>query len=246
MEIFGKKHGFTLSEVLITLTLIGFLATFTISTIGSSVQQRTRLSEFRAAYAKMSAALKSISVDKGRVYACYTKPSSEEIEAYGLHIDGELSAGKFSECSTLENDFVRAMGAVRHCTTNPVGEGCIPGNYPFPPPNPAGGTNTCFAEDANRNAYILDNGMLIFTYNRLLGLEYFALDVNGRKGPNKWGQDIFPFQVSYTETKTVNGKVFVKSIGILPYSETSTCNYANGGAIKSSFQMLKESSGIRE
>ena len=41
-----KKSGFTLSEVMITLTLIGALATLTLSTIGASVQQRARLAEF--------------------------------------------------------------------------------------------------------------------------------------------------------------------------------------------------------
>lgn len=242
MNLFGKKSGFTLSEVLITLTLIGFLATLTLSTVGSSVQQRTRLAEFRAAYAKMSTVLKNITVDQGRIYSCYGIPSDEYVEEFGLNIDGHLSANVASECATLEKEFVRAMGAVRYCENNPITEGCMPANYPLPPE--AG--STCFSSSANRNAYILDNGVLIFTYNRLLGMRMFALDVNGRKGPNKWGQDIFPFEVDYTETKNVNGKIFVKEIGLLPYAVSSSCNYADGGATRSTAQMMKESSGIRE
>ena len=65
-----KKSAFTLSEVMLTLSLIGFLATMTLSTVGSSVQQRARLSEFRAAYSKMAATLINITLDTGKIYNC--------------------------------------------------------------------------------------------------------------------------------------------------------------------------------
>lgn len=53
----NKKSAFTLSEIMVTLTLIGFIATMTLSTIGTSIQQRARLAEFKTAYSKMESAL---------------------------------------------------------------------------------------------------------------------------------------------------------------------------------------------
>ena len=54
----NKKSAFTLSEIMVTLTLIGFIATMTLSTIGTSIQQRARLAEFKTAYSKMESATK--------------------------------------------------------------------------------------------------------------------------------------------------------------------------------------------
>jgi prepilin-type N-terminal cleavage/methylation domain-containing protein len=45
----NKSFGFTLSEIMIALALIGAVAAMTIPTVGSSVQQRARLAEFRTA-----------------------------------------------------------------------------------------------------------------------------------------------------------------------------------------------------
>ena len=39
----NKRFAFTLSEVMVTLTLIGALGALTLSTVGSAIQQRARL-----------------------------------------------------------------------------------------------------------------------------------------------------------------------------------------------------------
>ena len=77
---FNKKSAFTLSEVMLTLTLIGFIATMTLSTVGSAVQQRARLAEFKTAYSKMEAALRSITVEDGKIYKCYECPDAGDID----------------------------------------------------------------------------------------------------------------------------------------------------------------------
>lgn len=238
MSMFNKKYGFTLSEVLVTITLIGFLATLTLSTVGSSVQQRTRLAEFRTLYSKMSIALKNITSDTGRIYSCYLAPTPDEIEDFGLTINGNAGPSNNTGCETLENAFVRAMGAVRFCTNNPITEGCLPQNYPT--------ATGVFTDYRTSKAYVFDNSMILFTDNGSNGLKLFAVDVNGRKGPNKWGQDIFPFSIKYTETKTVNGVVFVKSIGILPPPTPENGSYfdEDDNSRKSTSRMMKESAGI--
>lgn len=218
MKFYNKKSAFTLSEVLLTIALIGTLATMTMSTVGSSVQQRARLAEFRTAYSKMSTTLKSISFEEGKVFSCFLVPSNTEITDNGLRIAAG-TAGQSGECSTLMDAFVRAMGATRFCKDNPVDEGCIPDNYPK-------AVSGCFT-DFDGEAYVLDNSMIIFS-DANQSLRRFAVDVNGRKGPNKWGQDIFPFSIKVTESVNVGrtGRAIAKEVEIFPPAgDNTSCKY---------------------
>lgn len=239
MNLNKKNNAFTLSEVLITITLIGFLATMTLSTVGSSVQQRARLAEFRTAYAKLDAALRSITIDEGKVYSCYVIPSNAEINDYGLRIQGAPGA-KNTECLNFTRVFAKAMGSIRSCEDNPIDEGCLPENYP----TATGEGTTCFQNYANSNVYVLDNSMFLIM-NGTDYLRLFAIDVNGRKGPNKWGQDIFPFSIKASESKQINGRTFVTNVGIFAPG-TDTCQPADGASSKSTQQMIAESAGMND
>lgn len=242
MSIFNKNSGYTLAEIMVTLALVGFLATVTLSTVGSSIQQRTRLAQFRTAHARMTAAFKNVSVDKARIYNCYLAPTTNEIREYGLHIEGTATPSNNSGCGDMVSSFVRAMGATRFCENNPYGEGCIPNNYPT-------AKSGCFTNYLTSTAYVLDNSMIILLNKKETGLKLFAVDVNGRKGPNKWGLDIFPFSVKATETKEINNTVFVKALGIL--SPPDSCDYGvdtakstEDRADRTTEEMMKESAGI--
>lgn len=238
MKKLNKRFGFTLSEVMIALTSIGVVASLTISTIGASVQQRARLAEFRSAHAKAELALRSLVFDEGRIYQCYICPSTATKTLYGLDntMAGTCSGGtSATACQELTTAFLRSMGKVRSCETNPKTEGCIPNNYK----NAAG---TCFTNLENTQAYVLDNGMIIFTENKNSGIKTFAIDVNGRKGPNKWGQDIFTFSVFASATSKTGSKTYVTDIKLLP---PETCLPTDGGrASKDSKQMMKESTNF--
>lgn len=48
---------------------------------------------------------------------------------------------------------------------------------------------------------VLEDGKIIINYMGGQGWfhpRYYAIDINGKKGPNKWGFDLFPFQTNYT------------------------------------------------
>ncbi len=228
-----KQNAFTLSEVLLTLALIGSLAAMTLSTVGASIQQRARLSEFRTAYSKMDAAIRSITTDESKMYACYYAPSASdpnEISEFGLTIQGTITETG-AECEALMRTFARAMGVTRFCETNPVTEGCLPNNYPAGPADV-----TAFTIN---HAYVLDNSMIIFDDDSKY-LRQFAIDVNGRKGPNKWGQDIFPFSLKVTESKVVYGNTFVTAVGFLPANVQREYNSVTS---KTTLEMIQESAG---
>lgn len=232
----NKCFGFTLSEVMIALTLIGVVASLTVPTIGANVQQRARLAEFRTAHSKAEMALRSIIFDEGKIPQCFLIPTSAQRTLYGL--DSSLAAGLVNPynpsvaCPVLTQDFTRAMGAIRSCLNNPKTEGCIPNNYP---------SVGCFDVTAAQ-AYMLDNGMILFTHSNAEGLRLFALDVNGRKGPNKWGQDIFTFSVYESATTKTGGKVYVSDLKILP---PKTCLPRSNRTSKNSEQMMKESTNYQ-
>lgn len=236
---FDKKKAFTLTEVMLTITLLGFLATMTLSTVGSSVQQRARLAEFRTAYAKMDTALRNITTEEGKVYTCYEMPTSNEKDDFGLSIPTGFNSTANSECENLMHAFVKSMGGVRTCESDPVDEGCLPQNYP------SLSTGGCFTNIGASNAYVLDNSMIIFDDNGNY-MRKFAIDVNGRKGPNKWGQDIFPFSTKVTEAVKLGNKTYVKSIGILPPDTNCMNAAATSAASKTTLKMMRESAGIKD
>ena len=63
----NKSFGFTLSEIMIALALIGAVAAMTIPTVGSSVQQRARLAEFRTSISKTSLTIPVEEFSRGRI-----------------------------------------------------------------------------------------------------------------------------------------------------------------------------------
>jgi hypothetical protein len=84
--------------------------------------------------------------------------------------------------------------------------------------------------------------MILITNTAGDSLKLYALDVNGRKGPNKWGQDIFPFSIKATQSVVSNGKTFVTQVSVLPPNEAS-CQYASSAASKTTSELLEQSSG---
>lgn len=235
LDMKNKRFGFTLSEIMIALSLIGAIAAMTIPTVGSSVQQRARLAEFRTAHSKAELALRSIIFEDGKIPQCYK--FHPESDLYGL--TNALAAGTIARvgnansCAALTRDFTRAMGSVRSCRDNPKAEGCIPNNYPD------GGN--CFSVTGTE-AYILDNGMIVFISKGNVGMQLFAIDVNGRKGPNKWGQDIFTFGVYESATTRSGNNVYVTDLKILPHD---SCLPRSNSSAKNSRQMLQESTNYR-
>ena len=54
----------------------------------------------------------------------------------------------------------------------------------------------------NRNwAFVFNDGTILFTYDKIPSnwAGVFAIDVNGKRGPNKWGHDVFSFAFNEKE-----------------------------------------------
>lgn len=215
----NKYLGFTLSEVMITIVMVGVIASLTVTNIGSSLHQKARTAEFRTAYALLSGALNSTIVDNGHAFACYTCPSQDDIQKYALTIDDQLCSEEhghdFVECDNFETKFLNNLHATYSCLNNPVAEGCIPEAYQTRANR--SGLNECFNSNYNSGrAYILENSMIIFPEPNVNNFSKFAMDINGKKGPNIWGQDIFTFAIVPSEQNPVGENVIPSFLRIIP------------------------------
>lgn len=101
---------------------------------------------------------------------------------------------------------MKNLKVIKHCAKNARANGCIPDYKGLDTikttSNPdisdadlkksmAGCTNWSKSNiDNNYEAFVLNDGMIIFA---LMQGRTFAVDINGMKGPNKWGYDIFGF-----------------------------------------------------
>lgn len=230
------KDGFTLAEVMVTLTLIGVLASMSIPTIGASLQKRARLSEFRAAYAVLESGLKNTYTNKGSLYECYLVDTDGK-DMYGYEY-GASSSEKTSGCEVLERDFMSTLGFTRKCEGDLNEEGCLPNNY----------ANLGETFKSNR-AYVLNNSMLIIP-SASKGFALFAVDINGRKGPNRWGQDLFPLSLVATRTEklSLQNASVARGISVMPppRKEIEDAALSISGSAISSEQIFTEATGAKK
>lgn len=232
----AKKYAFTLSEVMVTLAIVGTIATLTIANVGYSIQHKARASEFKTVYAKMEKSLRNIINDSGHAFSCYTCPNTDDIKKYGLNVSSCTTSN--TECTNFSDKYLKSLGVIRSCETDPKDEGCIPKNYPFT------GIENCFNEDySSAKAYILDNSLILILEPTNNDFRLFAIDINGKKGPNKWGQDIFTFSVSASETTKIGDNYFASNLTILPPSSClpgASVNEERKSSTRSSEQMFQE------
>lgn len=110
-----------------------------------------------------------------------------------------------TQCKAFYDNLTSHMRVIKYCQTDAYRDGCIPKYNGFDTikeyddqidnvmENCAG-----FGQSRILNyntAYVFADGSIIFLYNRDTDwTPLFALDVNGKKGPNKWGYDMFGFR----------------------------------------------------
>jgi hypothetical protein len=120
--------------------------------------------------------------------------------------------GNFSDCAQIAAQMIKNFKVIKHCPNNAYSGGCIPaykGNdtarkeiddtltdYDL---NKA--TSGCggYRESTVRNsapAYVLADGTIILAYSTTFTPRIFAMDINGKKPPNKWGYDLFSFSTT--------------------------------------------------
>lgn len=142
---------------------------------------------------------------------CETRDEEGFCASYGLY-EGETKVqdglpphynGHFADCKALWSSFYTLLNSQKICKNNAYENGCIPEYdgrdtlYIEKNPNASsyevnsstGSSGFTQEKILKGSAIVLTDGTILFSY---IGqsAQYMAVDVNGHKGPNKWGVDL--------------------------------------------------------
>lgn len=200
-QFLNKKLGFTLSEVLITLGIIGIVAVLTIPAVMKNYRNRLYVAQLQKTYAQISDAAQAIMIDEHTSNFYETKaalPNSCTDAATG---DCSAGAGYFlnkyfkvlkRNCGTGAN----ACAATSYKSIGGASAGTLAGDYCIQTTNSAA---ICMARnDAGDDGVSID----------------LNIDVNGQAEPNITGRDVFYLTIQKNGTVT-------------DYRETSESNCSN-------------------
>lgn len=179
------KKGFTLAEVLITLGIIGVVAAMTMPTLIQDNQKRSLEVATQKFYSMMSQAVRQYMADEGVDDLRNTPLASNNYES-----------GKSPEAIASVSNFVaKYLNVAKECNND---------------------ENKCFAiqyklwngqiidykifnnYSVYTNFFVLNNGAVVaMGYNSTIGPIRILVDVNGKKGPNKAGYDLWDMDIFY-------------------------------------------------
>lgn len=170
-----KFIAFTLAEVLIVLAIIGVAAALTLPTLNDDVEDK-----------KVVAKLRKIAPELDGIYQSI-------VQTYGKPYEWSVPSGQ-TPASMMQGYFEEMGGITKSCGT---GTGCFKGTID---------SNTNFRkflmkDGSSVGIYILPSDDLAKVdpqddENYCRGqVGYFLVDVNGIKGENSYGNDVFQFEI---------------------------------------------------
>ena len=184
------KLGFTLAEVLITLGIIGVVAAITIPTLISNYQKIVWTNQLKKSYATLQQAFKRMLADDGVDLLSQTEVFSSMICEWGPNGPGR----PYYNCKETLGKYLKILSVQ---SLNNYKMELLNGGY-------VGLMTYGVANPYRYNVIILADGshLAVFGFSqqstRPDGIMHgrigsFYLDVNGAKGPNIVGRDIFKF-----------------------------------------------------
>ena len=220
-----KKNAFTLAEVLITLGIIGVVAALTMPALIANYQQKALKTQYAKAYSNLFNAIKLAQANLDYPIGCSywdANPTGCSAKCVGYNEYDECNSwtcqdgsalpseynGPRGDCQAFEQElFHNVLKPIKFCKDHALANGCITTDFkgidevkkeqtPTGNFNPNGGWAKTNIQN-NYSAYVLADGTIIMKY----GVEgtgsypIYTIDINGRKKPNKWGYDIFTFEV---------------------------------------------------
>ena len=169
-----KKYGFTLAEVLITLTIIGVIATLTIPNLTKKWNDHVNMVALKKFYITFAHATKLLIRD-------YDTPAN-----WALHDNNNSSSER------VINYYKEYLSIVKTCNSNDTS--C----FPFPIYSSNGITEKITTANYKSwrlvSAVLRDGTTICFDINNdWMGI---FCDVNGFKRPNQLGEDVFVWAVN--------------------------------------------------
>ena len=183
-----RKIAFTLAEVLITLGIIGIVAAMTMPTLIYKYQMKTFEVAFKKQYSVLNNTIDYLMLENG-LSECYLTIISYPVPG---NPNNRIYSSNNSDCSALRD------GIIEKLKLTPI-KNDFSYNTNFAEILANGGTavnrNTggVLSNTPRFSAYLLPDGAIVMF--RPDGSSFLrvcvVVDVNGKKGPNKWGYDVF-------------------------------------------------------
>lgn len=195
----------------------------TLPALIANYQKKVLREQFRVAYSLLQQTWRKVEADWEYLPECYywdKRPYSSKCIEWdewggckktvlpdGSPLPSDYN-GHFAECNNFMEAISKNLQVISICKGNGYAKGCIP-EYEGVDTIAQKNSTTEMSDDEafslsrgcgsfrkqqilkNRTIYVLKNGMILFPYS---GPQLFAIDINGKKGPNKWGYDLFTFQ----------------------------------------------------
>ena len=182
------KSAFTLAEVLITLGIIGVVAALTIPSLIQKYQMKSFEVAFKKQYSVLNNAINYIQLNNN-LSECYV--TVIKVIYQGNLVDNY--SGNNSDCVALKNELISNLKLTpisQYSGFTSISKVRADGGVMI-----NGSIDYYSALMYSSNFYLLPDGVVVmfsdsdvrpFFYNDLI-----FIDVNGAKGPNRWGYDVF-------------------------------------------------------
>lgn len=169
----AARLGFTLAEVLITLGIIGIIAALTIPALVTGYQKNVTVESLKKVYSTLSQAVKLSEADNGFVN------------------DWDIGAGHYLFSENILPYLNSAEYCVlSECKSRGIYFGLEGNKYVVP----FGPNSVVSLSDTQAWIVVLADGTMLYAYQSLYHnyvIVRIIADLNGNKGPNKMGHDIF-------------------------------------------------------
>ena len=185
----GRRVAFTLAEVLITLGIIGVVASLTLPSVIHQYRKKALETQFKTAYSFINQALVMTKQDLGSnsLFDDYTVYDSEQ---------GYVYANEFKKA------FYKRLRVVGNATLEPSDYSTYSDKN-----IKAVGDGVSFTISAPEK--VLENGMTVrASVGGGIAGKYISVqvDINGNKGPNRRGHDLFSFTIKDSSDKLTGTK----------------------------------------
>ena len=163
------KKAFTLSEVLITLGIIGVVAALTMPAVIANYQKQETISRLQKVYSVLSQAVKQAELNEGEIkYWNFSLPPENFYKTY------------IKPYITVSQEFINSDPPFD------ISYKCLNGRIC--------NTYGSYSNKSVPKIILNDGSMIIFDF---LGNNYEVIltDINGYKKPNTWGKDMFAFSI---------------------------------------------------
>ena len=177
------KKAFTLAEVLITLGIIGVVAALTLPAVIQNYQKRSLEVATKKFYSVITQAVKQYMTDEG----------IDDLRGSSLSVSDDDS--EEIELAKTDEFFKKYLNA-QICE-----DGCFADNYKKQSGDISMDVGISSEWEGPIGRYLLPDGMVVDAYGYFFGDRsspgVLYVDVNGKKGPNKIGYDLWSMSVFY-------------------------------------------------